>query len=610
MKKLLFSIFTVFCCLFTTNAFAQCEVEVIFVGFDDGGAFIAETPTVFCDGEMIQIPVATISGADASYTLTSNVGTFDSEFIDDGFIAYLNVTQDDIDASGGSFEVTFTGVTETDCVGTISSTFEAIGVPSVYGFCCADPTWIDASGEAASATFAAQPFCVATNDTIAVAFTVFGNEATTYTVTASNGIFNTSGEGTAAIEFDGASSGIEFLLLVQEDLDAIAGGDVTIDIVNDNDAACANSLVFSLDGLTSIGDFCNAVAPPANDVCGGAIALSEGENGPFNNSNSTVDADEPESQAGCYFSDDVFQATIWFTFYGSGSEVTITSNNSCAGITTANDDTQFAIYEGSCNGQQVACNDDIDEGSGNYLSTLTISTDNGQLYYLLVDGYNGTAGDFCLEVTGSGAPCEVTGPTISAGVTSVCQNEMLEVTLDDAGSGAGGVMYMLTDFNGSQDEYSILAGPQAENMFDVSGLAVGDILGWAISVEDMAESTDGTIGGIQGCYELSNPIFYSILDANGSDCVSSTIKLDNVQEMNVFPQPVADVATLSLTVSNAEQMNLQIVDLTGKVISSQELFVQSGANQIELDVTNFASGIYFVQVSTDAGMATTKLIKK
>ena len=52
------------------------------------------------------------------------------------------------------------------------------------------------------------------------------------------------------------------------------------------------------------------------------------------------------------------------------------------------------------------CNDDIDFDNDNYWSGLNLDTDDGETYYIVVDGFNyidfggdNTTGDFCIEVT-------------------------------------------------------------------------------------------------------------------------------------------------------------------------------------------------------------------
>ncbi|HSI89701.1 MAG TPA: T9SS type A sorting domain-containing protein [Adhaeribacter sp.] len=72
-------------------------------------------------------------------------------------------------------------------------------------------------------------------------------------------------------------------------------------------------------------------------------------------------------------------------------------------------------------------------------------------------------------------------------------------------------------------------------------------------------------------------------------------------QLNVFPNPSAGTFTVSLP--QHETFNLEVTDLTGKVIKTQQA---SGKTQLELNGT--AKGIYLLKVSGKNGMAVKKLI--
>lgn len=670
MKKNLLLILTaVFCCLFTTTAFAQCSSYAAGPYSDQGALDIAG-----CDGETVAADYAAWLNevyvsqvvAGGNYTIFLD-GANDENWsgapvitvhqgLEDPTLMSADSATDFVVGSSLTFAATVDGnaffvFSTADACGaellevengvptlTTDSGVECPEVVCGNGICengedsancpedcgtpgetCFNPSWVNAIGGVTSTT--PVTLCNGSELLIAIGTLEGGVEGDVFNVVlegGATGLLQSDGENLNEItELDYAA--IAFVYVTQENVNAEDGFTVTLNNLNDPDCLGSLSLTWSelgIDGSspTGIDDYCLTQVPPSNDICDEAVALVNGENGPFSNANATVEA----SEIAC---DDFFDAevsvSVWFTFFGSGGDVTITANNSCEGLgTTLNNDTQFAIYEESCAGDLVGCNDDIFYEPGNddnnFLSTLTIPTDNGTIYYLMVDGYASTSGDFCLEVEGVGAPCEVEGPTVVAAASEVCQveGEVVEIVLADAGSGSSGVVYMLTDFNGQQEDFTILAGPQISASFDVAGLPVGDLIAWAVSVEDEATDTNGTIGGLQGCFELSNYVLVTILDESDADCFNSTIKLDNVQAMNIFPQPASTQATLALTTNKADAMNLQVVDVTGKVVAQRDILVNAGENLIDLDINNFASGIYFVQVANESGLATAKLIKK
>lgn len=138
-----------------------------------------------------------------------------------------------------------------------------------------------------------------------------------------------------------------------------------------------------------------------NDESSNAIALELGSNGPFSNVDATASADDlaggacGTDGAGDGWFEPEISNTVWFTYTGTGGEVTIQSGTGC-GDDGSNNDTQFAVYEGAADGPLVICADDI---SGSiFYSSVNFVAEDGVTYFLLVDGWDGTVGEFCLDL--------------------------------------------------------------------------------------------------------------------------------------------------------------------------------------------------------------------
>jgi hypothetical protein len=73
----------------------------------------------------------------------------------------------------------------------------------------------------------------------------------------------------------------------------------------------------------------------------------------------------------------------------------------CAGIGEYNEDTQIAVYQGTDCGDliPVTCNDDGDYANGVLEAVVTVETEPGVTYYMMVDGWQGTVGAFCAQFT-------------------------------------------------------------------------------------------------------------------------------------------------------------------------------------------------------------------
>lgn len=151
--------------------------------------------------------------------------------------------------------------------------------------------------------------------------------------------------------------------------------------------------------------------PTLGDACAGANNINplfgQAQNVPQTSSqwdntgyNSTGD---PSTGFECFVdAPPNLEHTIWYSFTGDGKTYRIRSVNCNA--TNYNDDTQVAIYSGTCGSlTPVACNDDEDANGNIFNIQVDLMTQAGVSYWMMVDGYNGRVGQFCLEVTNRGS---------------------------------------------------------------------------------------------------------------------------------------------------------------------------------------------------------------
>jgi hypothetical protein len=115
-----------------------------------------------------------------------------------------------------------------------------------------------------------------------------------------------------------------------------------------------------------------------NDECNGAIAITCGDT---LSGNTTFAL--PDGAADCGTS--VSAPGVWYTLTGITGTVTVTT---CPG---ADFDTKINVYSGSC-GTLTCIGGDDDECD--LLSLVNFNADASTTYYILVQGYNGTTGEF------------------------------------------------------------------------------------------------------------------------------------------------------------------------------------------------------------------------
>ncbi len=174
--------------------------------------------------------------------------------------------------------------------------------------------------------------------------------------------------------------------------------------------------IIMVDGFAgAAGDFCLSFTRQAlpNDNCDGAIDLTDLTGGPvdspqtlgaFSNDGATSENDpNPNDEvANCWFGTPLVSNTVWFSFEGDGSEYFIETVN-CSEVTDYIDDgdTQMAIFTGDCGDlTQVACNEDGPQStSSEFPAGITLLTEPGVTYSVMVDGYEGAQGEFCMQMT-------------------------------------------------------------------------------------------------------------------------------------------------------------------------------------------------------------------
>ena len=76
--------------------------------------------------------------------------------------------------------------------------------------------------------------------------------------------------------------------------------------------------------------------------------------------------------------------------------------------------------------------------------------------------------------------------------------------------------------------------------------------------------------------------------------------------INLYPNPANDVVNVQCTMNNVQVKALEVFDVYGKLINTVDIV----ENPTQINVSGLASGVYFVRVTTDEGVATKSFVKK
>ncbi|MFK7948367.1 MAG: S8 family serine peptidase [Saprospiraceae bacterium] len=89
---------------------------------------------------------------------------------------------------------------------------------------------------------------------------------------------------------------------------------------------------------------------------------------------------------------------------------------------------------------------------------------------------------------------------------------------------------------------------------------------------------------------------------------TSTENIEDNNLITVFPNPAGDYTRITYALPNVEKATLQVYNLTGQLITEQQL-QPTQQKTIELNTSNWSSGIYFIQIQTEEHKLTKKLVK-
>jgi hypothetical protein len=87
--------------------------------------------------------------------------------------------------------------------------------------------------------------------------------------------------------------------------------------------------------------------------------------------------------------------------------------------------------------------------------------------------------------------------------------------------------------------------------------------------------------------------------------IVSTAEIKEVENIRLFPNPTSDKVFIEQ--SSLQVLAINIFDATGQLINQYSAISEQ---QQEIDLSNYANGIYFIQINTNQGITTKKVIKQ
>ena len=150
------------------------------------------------------------------------------------------------------------------------------------------------------------------------------------------------------------------------------------------------------------------------------------------------------------------------------------------------------------------------------------------------------------------------------------------------------------------------------NSWNIQYRPVGGTLS---SVTDLTTNSY-TITGLAPETEYQIQVQANCGDGNVSDwspaiTATTTTGIENwlLNSISLYPNPANDVINVQCTMNNVQVKALEVFDVYGKLIRTVET-VCTPSLQTQINVSELASGMYFVRVTTEEGTVTKSFVKK
>ena len=83
-----------------------------------------------------------------------------------------------------------------------------------------------------------------------------------------------------------------------------------------------------------------------------------------------------------------------------------------------------------------------------------------------------------------------------------------------------------------------------------------------------------------------------------------------IAHLNVYPNPVNDLLYVQFSSVISGQVNIAVLDITGKQVQLNTYVMVVGENYIPVEVQNFQPGIYIIECKNDQTRKYTKVVKE
>lgn len=155
-----------------------------------------------------------------------------------------------------------------------------------------------------------------------------------------------------------------------------------------------------------------------------------------------------------------------------------------------------------------------------------------------------------------------------------------------------------------------MADPQLNNGQDTTAFWVPtQAYTWTQRSANLSSVPAGAIVALMATSGFGNSLFVDDIAArSGFPLGVSTLSPATTDMISIFPNPAKETATLQFNLNYQSNVQVNVVDITGRVVSNvANTNMGSGQQQIQLSTANLPEGVYNVMIQTDGGVSTQRL---
>lgn len=191
------------------------------------------------------------------------------------------------------------------------------------------------------------------------------------------------------------------------------------------------------------------------------------------------------------------------------------------------------------------------------------------------------------------------GGWVSQGAGLVAPNPYVN-EIRAVGDPIEGVQINLTDANDNPVAYTYT---NVDGEYQFTNLALGTYKVYAEVLSRNPVASNVTLTG-------ANPSVNSVdIVVNSTSAVTGVNDLKDIHVEGIFPNPVSDNSTITISLKESAEMNIRVTDLSGRVLVNRNVELTAGTHQLPVSLKGLATGAYHVSLNNGTVNKVIRLMK-